>query len=193
MTNAKLRENSLLDNFSNMIYCTIGDICSKIYSGGTPSTKKTEFYNGEIPWLNTKEVKFNRIYRTERYISQEGLENSSAKWVPRNSVIVAMYGATAGNVSINEIPLTTNQACCNLVIDPTKADYRYIYYYLKNYNNKLKALANGAAQQNLSVGLIRNFSIKIPKLNYQKKVGSYLSSLDEKIRLNNLINDNLLN
>ena len=71
---------------------TIADVCEKVYSGGTPSRKRREYFEqGTIPWLNTGEIAFNRIYKTENYITEAGLNNSSAKWVPANTVIVAMY------------------------------------------------------------------------------------------------------
>ncbi|MDO7253962.1 restriction endonuclease subunit S, partial [Helicobacter cappadocius] len=118
-------------------YKTLGEIALKITSGGTPLTSKKEYYDGNIPWLNTKEVKDCRIYATEKTITNLGLENSSAKWIEKNSVIVAMYGATAGRVGINKIPLTTNQACCNITMDDTKANYNYVYYVLLNSYEKL--------------------------------------------------------
>lgn len=108
----------------------VGSLCARVTSGGTPSTKHPEYYGGTIPWLRTQEVDFKPIYDTEIHITDLGLENSSAKWIPANSVIVAMYGATAGRIAIAKVPLTTNQACCNLIVDPQKADYRYVYYAL---------------------------------------------------------------
>ena len=169
----------------------IGDICSNITSGGTPKSTNPSFYNGTIPWLNTKEVNFNRIYSTEKYISQDGYDNSSAKWIPENSVIVAMYGATAGKVAITKINLTTNQACCNLTIDPNKADYNYVYYFLNNSYTHLSSLANGGAQQNLNANQIKEYPIKLPPIPTQQKIAAILSSLDDKIELNNKINENL--
>lgn len=171
--------------------CIIGDICSKITSGGTPKSSNTSFYGGSIPWLNTKEVNFNRIYSTEKTISQVGYDNSSAKWIPKNSVIVAMYGATAGRVAISKIELTTNQACCNLIIDSNKADYNFIYYHLCNSYLHLSSLANGGAQQNLNANQIREYPINLPSLPTQQKIAAVLSSLDDKIELNNRINQNL--
>ena len=171
--------------------CIIGDICSKITSGGTPKSSNTSFYDGSIPWLNTKEVNFNRIYSTEKTISQVGYDNSSAKWIPKNSVIVAMYGATAGRVAISKIELTTNQACCNLIIDSNKADYNFIYYHLCNSYLHLSSLANGGAQQNLNANQIREYPINLPSLPTQQKIAAVLSSLDDKIELNNRINQNL--
>jgi type I restriction enzyme S subunit len=163
----------------------------KVTSGGTPNTRKPEYYGGNIPWLKTQEVDFNRIYRTETFISEEGLNNSSAKWIPANSVIVAMYGATAGRIAINKIPLTTNQACCNLIIDPEKADYRYIYYNLLSRFDSIANMAVGGAQQNLNAGMIKDLPIDLPDLPTQKAIAEILSSLDDKIELNNQINQNL--
>lgn len=161
----------------------IQDISSRITSGGTPSTKMSSYYGGNIPWLNTKEINFNRITKTESFISELGFNNSSAKWIEPNSVIVAMYGATAGKVSINNIALTTNQACCNITINQEKADYRFVYYSLSCAYVELLNLACGAAQQNLNVGLISSFLINIPEISEQKAIASILSSLDDKIDL----------
>ena len=169
----------------------IQQICSNICSGGTPKSTIAEYYGGNIPWLNTKEINFNRIYETEKTITEEGLNNSSAKWIPANSVIVAMYGATAGKTAITHIPLTTNQACCNLTINSDKADYRFVYYALFNDYSYLASLANGGAQQNLNAQQIKEFEIPFPSLEEQKRIADILSSLDDKIELNRRINDNL--
>ena len=116
---------------------TIKDVCLSICSGGTPNTQNKDFYNGNIPWLpwlRTQEVDWKDIYKTDVLITEAGLKNSSAKLIPANCVIVAMYGATAAKVAINKIPLTTNQACCNLQIDESICNNRYVYQWLcKNY------------------------------------------------------------
>ena len=169
----------------------LGDICSRVCSGGTPSSRHDEYYGGNIPWLNTKEVDFKPIYNTEKKITQEGLENSSAKWIEENTIVVAMYGATAGKTAIAKIPLTTNQACCNLTINPTVADYRFVYYSLANKFNELASLANGGAQQNLNAQIIKDFVISLPGIYTQKFIANILSSLDEKIENNRKINSNL--
>lgn len=169
----------------------LGTLCTKVCSGGTPKSTINEYYGGEIPWLNTKEVDFCRIYTTENKITQLGLDNSSAKWIDADCVIVAMYGATAGKVAINKIPLTTNQACCNLKIDSTKADYEFIYYYLSNSYLELASKANGGAQQNLNAQIIKDFPISLPSLEDQRRIANILSSLDRKIELNNQINKQL--
>ena len=169
----------------------IGNLCSKVCSGGTPSSRHSEYYDGNIPWLNTKEINFNRIYSTEKCITEEGLNNSSAKWIEENSVIVAMYGATAGKAAIAKIPLTTNQACCNLTINSSLADYNFVYYHLCNKFTELASLANGGAQQNLNAQIIKEFPIPLPSLNEQRKIASILKSLDDKIEVNRKINENL--
>lgn len=159
------------------------DITSKITSGGTPKSSEANYYDGNIPWLNTKEVNFNRIARTEKCITEEGLNNSSAKWIPKGSVIIAMYGATAAKVAYSLIDLTTNQACCNLIIDIDIADSQFVYYYIQSSYEELLNLACGAAQQNLSVGVIADFPILLPPLAEQKHIASILTSLDDKIDL----------
>ena len=170
----------------------IGSLCDRVCSGGTPKSTNNAYYNGNIPWLNTKEVNFNRIYDTEKNITQLGLENSSAKWISENSVIVAMYGATAGKVAITKIPITTNQACCNLSINSEIADYNFVYYFLCSKFYELSSLANGGAQQNLNAQIIKDFPIKIPvNLSDQRKIAGILSALDAKIENNNKINANL--
>lgn len=170
----------------------IGSLCNRVCSGGTPKSTNNAYYNGNIPWLNTKEVNFNRIYDTEKNITQLGLENSSAKWISENSVIVAMYGATAGKVAITKIPITTNQACCNLSINSEIADYNFVYYFLCSKFYELSSLANGGAQQNLNAQIIKDFPIKIPvNLSDQRKIAGILSALDAKIENNNKINANL--
>lgn len=161
----------------------LGEVTVKITSGGTPKSSEASYYGGNIPWLNTKEVNFNRITKTEKCITEDGLNNSSAKWIPKGSVIIAMYGATAAKVAYSLIDLTTNQACCNLIINNDIADSQFVYYYIQSSYEELLNLACGAAQQNLSVGVIADFSILLPPLDEQKRIASILSSLDDKIDL----------
>lgn len=167
-----------------MEYSKIGDICLKVCSGGTPTSSNPNYYNGGIPWLNTNEVNFCNIDSTNKTISQEGLEHSAAKYIPANTVIVAMYGVTAGRSAIAKIPLTTNQACCNLVIDVAKADYRYVYYFLKQQSDNLNKLANGGAQQNLNSLIIKKYKIALPNLEVQHRIASILSTYDTLIENN---------
>ena len=170
----------------NKNFTSIGDICKDICSGGTPNTSHNEYYeNGNIPWVNTNEVNFCNIYDTNKYITEIGLKESSAKFVPINTIIVAMYGVTAGKSAIAKVELTTNQACCNLIIDENKAYYKFVYYWLKLNAKNLNLLANGSAQQNLNSIIIKKY--KIPSnwsVIKQKKIADILSCYDELIEKN---------
>ena len=162
----------------------LGSICANVTSGGTPKSTEIAYYEPPmIPWLKTKEVNYSRIYETENFISEEGLKNSSAKLIPVNSVIIAMYGQgdTAGRVAINKIPITTNQACCNLSIDPNKADYEFVYYNLSTLYSKLVSLKNGGAQPNLSATIIKNIDISLPPIAIQQRIATILSRYDSLI------------
>ena len=164
---------------------TIGAVCLKVFSGGTPISTNPSYYGGAIPWLRTKEVNYGKVFDTEQHITELGLENSSAKLVPVNSVIVAMYGNgdTAGRVAVNKIPLTTNQACCNLVVDPAKADFRFVYYFLMGRYQELVDLKNGGAQQNLNGQLIKAFPFCAPDVCEQSAIADVFESLDDRITL----------
>ncbi len=155
----------------------INDICLSICSGGTPLTSNREYYNGNIPWLRTQEVNWKDIYDTEVKITQNAINNSSAKLIPKNCVIVAMYGATAAKACINKIALTTNQACCNLQINPEIALYKYVYYWINNNYDNLKSLGEGS-QSNLNAQKIKNFLIPVPSLEEQKRIVSILDKFD---------------
>ena len=163
------REKLLTFSPEEVEYRQLGEVCKSICSGGTPKTTKPEYYNGTIPWLRTQEVDWNDIIDTSLKISYEGLRNSSAKMIPVNCVIVAMYGATAAKVAINKIPLCTNQACCNLEIDDKIALFRYVYHWLCKEFENLKALGEGS-QHNLNAQKIKNYPIPLPPINVQEKI-----------------------
>lgn len=165
----------------------IANLCTLVTSGGTPLTSVPAYYDPkEIPWLKTGEVNYCRIYDTESYISKEGLARSSAKMIPANSVVVAMYGQgdTAGRVAINKIPLSTNQACCNLIINHVIADYEYVYYALCTLYDRLVALKNGGAQPNLNAKKIKAIEIPFPDLETQRTIASVLGAYDNLIENN---------
>lgn len=155
----------------------LGEICHKVSSGGTPTSTNKAYYQGNIPWLRTQEVNWTDIYDTELKITDEAIQNSSAKLIPSNCVIVAMYGATAAKVAINKIPLTTNQACCNLEINPSIALYRYVFHWLSREYLNLKALGQGS-QSNINAQIIKNYSIPIPPLSEQQRIVDILDRFD---------------
>lgn len=140
---------------------TIKEFCKEMKSGGTPSRTNNSYWDSnDIPWLKSGEVHNNVIWNTEDYISESGLKNSSAKLIPADSVIMAMYGATAAQVAYLKCETTTNQACCNMICH-SKEDAAYLYFHLLNHQDEIKVLANGGAQENLSQELIANQPIII--------------------------------
>ena len=160
----------------DVVWKTLGEV-SKISSGGTPKTGISEYYNGNIPWLRTQEVNFNDIWDTEIKITTAGLKNSSAKIIPANCVIVAMYGATVGRVGINKIPLTTNQACANLCVDENVLNYRFVFHYLCSQYEYIKSLGTGS-QTNINAKIVKNIKIPIPPLPEQEKIVAILDKFD---------------
>ena len=155
----------------------LGDICKKVCSGGTPSRGNGDYFKGNIPWLRTQEVDWSDIYDTEIKITEGAVKKSSAKLIPENSVIVAMYGATAGKAAINKIPLTTNQACCNLQIDSNKALYKYVYYCVCNEYEQIKALGQGS-QNNINAQIVKDYLIPVPPLAEQQRIVDILDRFD---------------
>lgn len=158
----------------------LGEICKKICSGGTPTRNIPQYFEGNIPWMRTQEVDWKDVYETEIKITEEAVKNSSAKIIPINCVIIAMYGATAGKACINKIPLTTNQACCNLVINQQIANYKYVYYWIgKNYE-KLKGLGEGS-QNNINAQKVKSFPIPLPPLSVQQEIVAKLDKMEELV------------
>jgi type I restriction enzyme S subunit len=172
----------------------IEDLAVSISSGITPLRSNPEFWNeGNIPWLKTEQLGEKDIYKTNEYISEVALSKTSIKLNPRNTLSMAMYGEgkTRGNVSILRQPMTTNQACCNIVLDEALADVEYVYYSLKNQYSNLRNLSSGV-RKNLNSGDIKGFAIALPEtLPDQQKIAKVLSTLDAKIELNNRINAEL--
>lgn len=151
----------------------------KTQSGGTPNTKKQEYYNGgDIPWLSSGEVNQGYIFSTEKFITQAGLDNSSAKWVPKYSVLIAMYGATAGKVGFSMIPLTTNQAVCAL-LPCSSFNSLFLYYAVSQKTDWMISQCRGAAQPNISQGIIRSMEIAKPPMEQQKQFVSIAEQADK--------------
>ena len=161
----------------NVVYKKLGEICTKVCSGGTPSTSNPEYYKGNIPWLRTQDVDWKDVYDTDIKITEEAIKHSSAQWIPANCVIVAMYGATAAKACINRIPLTTNQACCNLQVDENITHYKYVYHWICREYERLRALGEGS-QSNLSGKKIKDYKIPIPPLSEQARIVEILDKFD---------------
>ena len=122
-------------------------------------------------------IDFNRIDSASMSITEDGLKNSSAKWIPSNTVVVAMYGATVGKVGYITVPMTTNQACCNLEVDSRKANYKYVFYWLSSKYQFIKSLGQGS-QTNINSKIIKDINIPVPHMNIQNKIVDVLDNFD---------------
>ena len=156
------RDQLLTFQDDDFVWKALGDVSLKSYSGATPKAGSAKYYDGgTIPWLRTQEVVFTEIHETAVKVTQAAVDETAAKWIPENCVIVAISGATAGRSGINKIPLTTNQHCCCLAIDPDQALYRYVFHWVSMNHEKLKELGQGA-RGDLNSGIIKGFEIPIP-------------------------------
>ena len=173
---------------------TLGELSIRVSSGLTPLKSNKKFWeNPSIPWLKTDQLGEKYIFDTNTKISKEALEQTSLRIYPENTISIAMYGEgkTRGNISIIKAPMTTNQACCNIEIDPKLADVEYVYYYLKTQYDSLRKLSSGV-RKNLNSNDIKNYKIYIPEsVSVQKSIIRILTSLDNKITLNNQVNQEL--
>lgn len=139
----------------------ISSLCEKIQSGGTPRRNVPEYWeDGTIPWLTSGEVRQTIIIKVENKISESGLTNSSAKWLASGATVVAMYGATAGQVAYIDKPLTTNQAVCGLI--PKKGYQFFNYVTLSRAVAHFEGRATGSAQQNINKGMIESTRVVVP-------------------------------
>jgi len=153
-------------------------------SGGTPLSTNKEYYeNGNIPWINSGEVNMPFIVSTKNFITQKGIENSSAKMFKRGTILMAMYGATAGKVSFMDIEACTNQAIC--AINPKEDFYRiYIKLVLEDLYKYLINLSSGSARDNLSQDKIRELKFVIPSMSLIQKFDKMVQSSMNKILIN---------
>lgn len=149
-------------------------------SGGTPSRRNPEYFDGYIPWVKTGELNDNYIYETEETLTEEGLKYSSVKLYPINTIVIAMYGATIGKVGILGVEATTNQACACGVCS-SAINYRYLFYYARSQKENFIDSARGGAQPNISQEIIRNHPIPIPPLAEQQRIVDRIESLFAKL------------
>ncbi len=147
----------------------LGEVCDKIFAGGTPASTKEEYYNGTIPWLRSGEINFNGIDKTEKTITELGFSKSSARWVRKNSVLLAMTGATVARSAVNNIELTANQSVCALETNESIINYKYLYYCLANKYEALKNQGQGVLSS-LNLTTIKKIEIPIPPLSVQQEI-----------------------
>lgn len=164
---------------------TIENVCSKINSGGTPATKISEYYNGEINWYATKELNDNFLFESSSKITKEGLENSAAKLFPENTILIAIYAApTVGRLGILGTEAAFNQAACGFIADESKICFEYLFLHLLMSRQKLNDMASGSAQQNLNVGIMKEFEIVLPPSNVMDSFKKQVRPMYQKIKSN---------
>lgn len=177
----KPNESTILDELelSGAIrWMKLGDTCLHSCSGATPKKSNSEYYtDGTIPWIRTQDVVFNSIYKVDAFITEKAVQETGAKWIPENCVIVAISGASAGRCAINKIKATTNQHCLNMEIDSSKALYKYVFYCLCNQHEELLLKKQGA-RGDLNSSLILGMRIPVPPLEQQQRIVDILDRFD---------------
>jgi type I restriction enzyme S subunit len=170
----------------------IGEIAS-VVGGGTPSTKVDEYYGGNIPWLTPKDLSNHTskyIKSGARNITELGLERSSARLLPKGTVLFTSR-APIGYIAIAQNEVTTNQGFKSLICDEELAHNEYIYYLLKSKVKEIENIATGSTFKEISGGVLKEFEIELPPLPIQKKIARILSAFDDKIELNRRMNRTL--
>ena len=161
---------------------TVSEFCAETKSGSTPSRTNNEYWeNGTISWVKSGEVHNNITLQTEEYITPLGLSESSTKLLPKDTVLMAMYGVTAGEVGYLAIEATTNQAICGMICR-SKVEAAYLYFSLIQSQAAISRLSNGGAQDNLSKNFIDNIKIVVPPSEFIEKLN--LAAIVEQMTLN---------
>lgn len=161
----------------------LNDICKKIKAGGTPLTTEPQYWNGNIPFVKIEDVTTSGKYltKTTSYISELGLKNSNSWLVPKNTLLLAMYGSL-GEVTINRIPVATNQAIL-AIIPKDKEDLEFLYYWFLFFKSFWKKYAKSTTQANLTAEIVKNIHILYPKKKEERKaIARILSTVDEAIQ-----------
>lgn len=164
----------------------------ELIGGGTPKTSVTEYWNGDIPWLSVKDFNndYRYVYTTEKHITEAGLNNSSTKLLQRDDIIISARG-TVGEIAMIPFPMAFNQSCYGIRAR-SGMNSNFLYYLLKNSIRQLKRITHGSVFDTITRDTFANLIVGIPNEDTQKALASILVAIDDKIELNNEINDNLL-
>ena len=176
-----------LENSKKYDYQKISDL-TNVVSGGTPKRDNESYWkNGTIPWIKTTELRNNKIKTVAEYITEEGLEGSSAKLVPVHSVLIAMYGQgkTRGMTGYLNIEASTNQACA-CILPSSKINSEYLWQYLIMSYHNLRNMAKGGNQPNLNSKIIKNFKVLVPPLSQQNEFANFVQQVD-KSKFENIV------
>lgn len=156
---------------------------SNMYAGGTPSTEIAEYWNGDIPWIQSGLIQNNciDIDDIDRRITEKGLNSSSTAWIRKDSVLVAITGATCANIAFLKCDATANQSVISITTDDLAP--LFLYYYLQSVRNDLLSLQNGSAQGGLTLKYLENFDVSFPDFAKQNKLANVLFAVDKEIEL----------
>jgi type I restriction enzyme S subunit len=148
-------------------------------SGGTPSRTNPQYYGGEIPWLKSGELNDSVITDAEEFITEEGLKNSSAKVFPKGTLLVAMYGATAGKTGILEIDASTNQAVCSITPKDTNINTDFLFWFFRAHRFHFIDISRGGAQPNISQGVISKTLFPVVPKETQEEFATFLTNAEK--------------
>jgi type I restriction enzyme S subunit len=163
---------------------TIGHISGNITAGGTPSTSEKEYWGGNIRWMNSGELNNKKVYEVQGRITEEGLRNSSTKFIPERSVLIGLagQGKTRGTVAMNMVELCINQSIAAIFPSDENFYSDFLYHNLDNRYDELRSLSTGGeGRGGLNLQIIKSLGIPLPRLKEQQKIADCLSSLDELI------------
>lgn len=180
---------------SNWQKFSMDDVCERIYSGGTPSTKHKEYWNGDVKWLSSGETSQRFIYDTERKITQKGVDNSSTKLATKGCTVIATAGQgyTRGQASFLMTDTYMNQSIIACKANEKLVLPLYLYYNLDSRYEEFRLLSDGTSTRGgLSGWIVKRMEIILPPLSEQQKIVNILYRIDKKIENNNEINNNLV-
>lgn len=163
----------------------------ELIGGGTPKTTVPEYWNGNIPWLSVKDFNNDKryVYSTEKHISQSGFENSPTKMLHKDDIIISARG-TVGEIAMIPFDMAFNQSCYGIRAS-RGIDKPFLYYLLKKCISQLKRMTHGSVFDTITRDTFANIEVDIPDVETQKRISSVLADIDNKIEVNEAINDNL--
>ncbi len=161
---------------SDWRWAAVGEVC-QTRSGGTPSRTNPAYYGGDIPWVKCGDLPDGMLTKTGECITEEGLAKSSAKMIPKGTLLIALYaGATIGRLGILGMEACTNQAIC-AITPPKELDTKYLFWYLMSARGELQAQSMGGVQANINAQILRQTQIPVPPLAEQKEITARIESL----------------
>lgn len=156
---------------------------SKTEAGGTPSTKVKDYWNGDVPWLNSGALQDCIVSSPSKYITKKGLDNSAAKLLPSGSVLIALTGATTGKVGYLTFESSANQSVVAILPNKERFEPIFLYYYLINNRQYVLSKNIGSAQPHINKEIVDNLVVTLPPLPEQRAIAEILSNIDKKLEL----------